>query len=216
MSERWPASNRNTRPASIGICSLCFGTAFCDLHCGPPGGFCRLHPDRASVAIPPLHRISTRRKTSGNLCATTGSPTACSKVPKPSSTIAATLGENSKTNPGGSCPSVCATGPTGTDQCVLVLDDGLKRMSVFSDCGLAVNALHWIGRYELQLMIAAGLSLLSEVGASCRLTDWVRGQGLPSRLRARSTVCGGRPKTDNADSLTQSPRDHLSAEGGTP
>src|SRR5262245_24723075 len=64
---------------------------------------------------------SIRSKTSGSLCATTGSPTASSNPTTISSTIAATLGTSSSISPGASCPSDCANGRTGSDQRELVL-----------------------------------------------------------------------------------------------
>src|SRR5262245_33306824 len=64
---------------------------------------------------------SIRSKTSGSLCATTGSRTASSNPTTISSTIAATLGTSSSISPGASCPSDCANGRTGSDQWELVL-----------------------------------------------------------------------------------------------
>lgn len=64
---------------------------------------------------------STRSKTCGSSCATTGSQTGSSNPTRISSTTAATLGTNSSINLGASCPSDCANGHMGTDQCTLVL-----------------------------------------------------------------------------------------------
>src|SRR5262249_4707796 len=64
---------------------------------------------------------SIQSKTSGSLCATTGSRTASSNPTTISSTIAATLGTSSSISPGASCPLDCANGRTGSDQAELVL-----------------------------------------------------------------------------------------------
>src|SRR5215208_4952206 len=58
---------------------------------------------------------------SGSSCATTGSRTGSSPPMRPSSITAVPPGTSSPTNPGASCPSVSATGPTGSDQRDLVL-----------------------------------------------------------------------------------------------
>src|ERR1035441_10605633 len=64
---------------------------------------------------------STRLRTSGSTCATTGSPTVFSNPMTISSTIAAKHGTSSSINHGASCPSDCANGRTGSDQGDLVL-----------------------------------------------------------------------------------------------
>src|SRR5271166_1540180 len=61
---------------------------------------------------------------SGSSCAKTGSQIGSSNPSTTSSTTAARLGTSSSINPGGSCPSECATGPTGPNQRVLVLPAG--------------------------------------------------------------------------------------------
>src|SRR5215203_4891179 len=62
---------------------------------------------------------------SGRSCATTGSRTGSLHLTTTSSAIAATPGTSSSISPGASCPSACATGPTGSDQWDLVLDQHL-------------------------------------------------------------------------------------------
>src|SRR5215212_738227 len=57
---------------------------------------------------------------SGSFCATTGSRTGSSPPMRPSSITVVPPGTSSPTNPGASCPSVSATGPTGSDQRDLV------------------------------------------------------------------------------------------------
>src|SRR5437660_3599287 len=64
---------------------------------------------------------STRSRTSGSSCATTGSPTASSNPTTISSTIVVRHGTSSSISLGASCPSDCANGPTGSDQWDLVL-----------------------------------------------------------------------------------------------
>src|SRR6266566_5908761 len=64
---------------------------------------------------------STRSKTSGNSCATTGSPIVSSGPTTTSLSTVATPGTNSSISLGPSCRSACATGPTGSDQRDLVL-----------------------------------------------------------------------------------------------
>ncbi len=105
----------------LGDCGGTLGCATCHVFIDP--GYLPLLPP-PSCPCRQSALSSTCKKTSGSSSATTGSPTACSTAPKPSSTIAATLGENSRISPGRSCPSDCATGPTGTDHRVLVLDFG--------------------------------------------------------------------------------------------
>ena len=61
-------------------------------------------------------RSSTRSRISGSSCATSGSRTASSNPTTISSTTAARHGTSSSINPGGSCPSDCANGRTGSDQ----------------------------------------------------------------------------------------------------
>src|SRR5947209_20008792 len=68
------------------------------------------------------HPNSTRSKTSGNSCATTGSPIVSSGPTTTSLSTVATPGTNSSISLGPSCRSACATGPTGSDQRDLVLD----------------------------------------------------------------------------------------------
>src|SRR5437762_11409575 len=67
------------------------------------------------------HPNSTRSKTSGNSCATTGSPIVSSGPTTTSLSTVATPGTNSSISLGPSCRSACATGPTGSDQRDLVL-----------------------------------------------------------------------------------------------
>src|SRR5262249_9369865 len=64
---------------------------------------------------------STRSRTSGSSCATTGSPTASSNPTTISSTIVVRHGTSSSISLGASCPTDCANGPTGSDQWDLVL-----------------------------------------------------------------------------------------------
>src|ERR1700729_2516391 len=64
---------------------------------------------------------STRRRTSGSICATTGSPIGCSTTLMLCSITAAMPGTNSRPSHGPSCPSDCVIGPMGPDQRVLVL-----------------------------------------------------------------------------------------------
>src|SRR4051794_31996254 len=66
------------------------------------------------------HPSSTRSKTSGNSCATTGSPIVSSGPTTTSLSTVATPGTNSSISLGPSCRSACATGPTGSDQRDLV------------------------------------------------------------------------------------------------
>ena len=73
---------------------------------------CRSRPDVPN---------STRSRTYGSSCATTGSPTASSRHTMTSSTTAASLGTNWSISRGGSCPLACDIGRMGTDQCTLVL-----------------------------------------------------------------------------------------------
>src|SRR5262249_44336027 len=73
---------------------------------------------------------STRSRTSGSSCATTGSPTASSNPTTISSTIVVRHGTSSSISLGASCPSDCANGPTGSDQWDLVLVVGAINLGV--------------------------------------------------------------------------------------
>ena len=86
----------------------------------------------------PNARNSTRPRTSGSSCATTGYRTASSNPTTTSSIIAATHGTSSSTNRGASCPSDCAIGRMGFDQRGLVLYMRSLRQ-VFS----CVSSLPW-------------------------------------------------------------------------
>jgi len=72
----------------------------------------KIEPRRHAVLL--LDR--TRRKISGNSCATTGCRTGCSPLTTTWSTIAAVPGTSSSTSLGPSCPSDCATGRMGANQ----------------------------------------------------------------------------------------------------
>ena len=71
-----------------------------------------------SPELNPVENVWLR--TSGSSFATTGCRTGSSALTSRSSIIAARLGTSSSTSPGSSCPSACATGLTGSDQCTLV------------------------------------------------------------------------------------------------
>src|SRR3974390_1667023 len=90
----------------------------------PDGTYRRASSCHTTSALSPCRQnppSSTRSKTSGSLCVTTGSRTASSNPTTILSTTAARLGTSSSTNQGASCPSDCANGPTGSDQWDLVL-----------------------------------------------------------------------------------------------
>src|ERR1019366_9066655 len=94
---------------------------------------------------------STRSKTSGSSCATTGSPTASSNPTTISSITAARLGTSSSINPGASCPSDCANGNTGSNQWDLVLDlfHHLRVGDQREQCGAADDVAEQHGHHEL-------------------------------------------------------------------
>src|SRR5262249_43436590 len=98
-------------------------------------GTCRLvsscRPTSPSLRCRQNAPSSTRSKTSGSSCATTGSRTASSNPTTISSTIAATPGTSSSISPGASCPSDCANGRTGFDQWDLVLQVQAHRNPYF-------------------------------------------------------------------------------------
>ena len=119
-SPRWPASRGNlsggrTRAPMPSCCST--------RPAGTPLGQARHprqhHPDAAAAEIAPN---STRSRTSGSTCATTGSPIASSNPTRTSSTTAAMPGTGSPTSHGRSCPSGCAIGPIGSNHRDLVSD----------------------------------------------------------------------------------------------
>ena len=85
----------------------------------PPASSCR--PISPSFCCRRSAQSSTRSRTSGSSCATTGSPTAFSNPTTISSTIVVRHGTSSSTSLGASCPLDCANGPTGSDQWDLVL-----------------------------------------------------------------------------------------------
>jgi hypothetical protein len=58
---------------------------------------------------------STRSRTSGNICAATGFPTACATPTTPSLTLHARLGESSSPSRGQSPQSECVIGPTSVN-----------------------------------------------------------------------------------------------------
>jgi hypothetical protein len=74
------------------------------------------HPLAAQIA-----RVEPDRKHLAVSCATTGFPTASSNPTKTSSIIAVRPGTSSAHSHGASCPSDCATGLIGSNQCRLVL-----------------------------------------------------------------------------------------------
>jgi hypothetical protein len=79
-------------------------------------------PDNMTLMfLPPRSPNSTRSKTSGSSCGTTGYRTGSSKTTTISSTNAAVLGTGSSINLGKSCPSECGNGRIGHDQRPLVL-----------------------------------------------------------------------------------------------
>ena len=84
-------------------------------------------------------------RASGSSCATTGSQTASSNPTTISSITAARHGTSSSINPGGSCPSDCAIGRTGSDQWDLVLVAAtclsLGSISLASKIALATHAV---------------------------------------------------------------------------
>ena len=69
------------------------------------------HPD-----LPAVSCARTRSRTSGSICARTGSQTPCSKTTTRSSTPHAKPGEISSLNPKRSPPSECAIGPTSVSR----------------------------------------------------------------------------------------------------
>src|SRR3974390_2812658 len=99
----------------------------------PDGTYRRASSCHTTSALSPCRQnppSSTRSKTSGSLCVTTGSRTASSNPTTILSTTAARLGTSSSTNHGASCPSDCANGPTGSDQWDLVLVCGAAAASL--------------------------------------------------------------------------------------
>src|SRR5262249_20949774 len=84
----------------------------------PPPRAGQYHHHSAAAEVP---RDSTRSRTSGSSCATTGSPTASSNPTTISSPIVVRHGTSSSISLGASCPSDCANGPTGSDQWDLVM-----------------------------------------------------------------------------------------------
>src|SRR5204863_8423938 len=85
------------------------------------------------------HPNSTRSKTSGNSCATTGSPIVYSGPTTTSLSTVATPGTNSSISLGPSCRSACATGPTGSDQRDLVLERELAAEHREDDFPVAIG-----------------------------------------------------------------------------
>src|ERR1700730_2803668 len=85
-----------------------------------PAGTCRhassYRPTSPSSRCHPNVPSSTRLRTCGSSCATTGSRTGSSNHTPISSTIVARPGTSSSISLGASCPSDCANGPTSSDQ----------------------------------------------------------------------------------------------------
>src|SRR6516162_7262039 len=122
---------------SWNYCSTLFYSACCSVPSRPrplptpsswstkPAGTCprasSCRPISPSLCCRRSAQSSTRSRTSGSSCATTGSPTASSNPTMISSTIVVRHGTSSSTSLGASCPSDCANGPTGSDQWDLVL-----------------------------------------------------------------------------------------------
>jgi hypothetical protein len=80
-------------------------------------------PNITIIALPPKSpELNPVENVWQSLCAITGFPTGSSNPTTISSITAARLGTSSSINPGASCPSDCANGPTGSDQWELVLD----------------------------------------------------------------------------------------------
>src|SRR3974377_1245990 len=99
----------------------------------PDGPHCPPSSSHTTSALSPCRQnppSSTRSKTSGSLCVTTGSRTESSNPTTILSTTAARLGTRSSPNHGASCPSECANGPTGSDQWELVLVSGFESTLV--------------------------------------------------------------------------------------
>jgi hypothetical protein len=104
-------------------------------------------PDNMSLMfLPPRSPNSTRSKTSGSSCGTTGYRTGSSKTTTISSTNAAVLGTGSSINLGKSCPSECGNGRIGHDQRPLVLYIWLLRQDFCSrfpvQSGRSLKASH--------------------------------------------------------------------------
>ena len=72
-------------------------------------------PNITIMALPPKCPELNPVKTSGSCCVTTGCRTASSNLTMISSTTAVWRGTSSSISPGGSCPSDCANGRTGSD-----------------------------------------------------------------------------------------------------
>ena len=92
--------------------------------------FCRVgrplqhHLVAATAAMPRAQPGRARSRMSGSSCAITGCRTASSNPTTTSSTTAASPGTTSSISRGASCPSACASGHMGHDQCALVLIAG--------------------------------------------------------------------------------------------
>ena len=100
-------------------------------------------PDNITILpLPPSVPNSTRRKTSGSSCATTGSRTACSPVTTTLSIIAVMPGTSSSLSPGGSCHSEHESGRMGPNHRVLVLDDNGRSC----ERPLALASFRWLQR----------------------------------------------------------------------
>src|SRR5262249_51782630 len=95
-----------------------------------PAGTCRhassYRPTLPSSRCHPNVPSSTRLRTCGSTCATTGFQTEYSNHTTISSTIAARLGTSSSISLGASCPSDCANGRTSSDQWDSVLPELCK------------------------------------------------------------------------------------------
>src|SRR5262249_48199799 len=147
-----------------------------------PAGTCRhvssYRPTLPSSRCHPNVPSSTRLRTCGSSCATTGFQTESSNHTTISSTIVARPGTSSSISLGASCPSDCANGRTSSDQWDSVLFTG----NAATPTCLAVSAALLLGnagaldhrrqfadvggKARLQFLGRAGLGLDAELGVA--------------------------------------------------